>query len=186
MARAPAPSERPPTVADGQVFVFGTGAIGRAVCGLLQRAEVEYCAIESTMEDFLHAQVLGLRVQYGDYTDATMLKTLGVDNARLVIVAAGEFGAVQASLGSLRHFHSQVPTIATVPFLAQRDRLRGAADAEVVALMPEGAMRFGQAVLVRLGVTPDKAAEVVSQMAAGDYAALRGDPSSAIEGSRHT
>lgn len=164
--------EAPPR-ADDRVLVLGAGAIGRAVCGLLQRADIPYLAVESSMDDFARAQRMGQTVRYGDFTDAAVLQNLDVAQARAVIVAPGEVDALQASLDSLRHFHPQVPAIAAVPFLAQRDRLRHSETTEVFALMPEGTMRFGHSILVRLGIAPDEATELVSSLAARDFAALR-------------
>jgi len=73
----------------------------------------------------------------------------------------------------LSKFYPQVPVIAAVPYLAQRDELRRTEDTEVVALAPEGILSFGRRILDRLGVVTSKAESIVGSLQADDYKVLR-------------
>jgi voltage-gated potassium channel Kch len=77
-------------------------------------------------------------------------------------------------LDNMRHFYQDVPVIAAVQYLAQRDELRRTGAAQVLALMPEGTIAFGRHVLDRLGLEPEHAGAIASTLQSADYQALRG------------
>jgi voltage-gated potassium channel Kch len=75
---------------------------------------------------------------------------------------------------TLLHFHPNVKVMTAVPYLFQRDELREIGAAQVVALMPEGTLSFGQSVLSELGISPDSIEPIMNSLRAADYASIRG------------
>jgi len=90
-----------------------------------------------------------------------------------VVVTAGQYESTRRMIGNLRHFFPRVPVMTAVPYLAQRDELRQSGAARVMALMPEGTLKFGRSVLDRLGMAIERADAIIDALKANDYAALR-------------
>ena len=73
-------------VTEGSVVVAGAGYVGRAICGMLERAHVSYTAFELNPEYIAKAKQAKHNVHYGDITDPTMMDAVAIARARLVIV----------------------------------------------------------------------------------------------------
>ncbi len=114
------------------------------------------------------------KVYYGDVTDPAMMGALAISRARAVIVTTRDFSAVKRLIGNLRHFYPSVKVMTAVPYLFERDELREAGAAQVVALMPEGTLSFGKSVLGELGIKPDSIEPIINSLRAADYASIRG------------
>jgi len=167
---APDPDAR---IAEDAVVVAGYGYVGRVVCAILGRAHIPYRAFELDPERLEKGRQSSHNVQYGDATDMRMMEAIGIRNARLVVVTTGHYESTRRMVGNLRHFFPRVPVMAAVPYLAQRDELRELGAARVMALMPEGTLKFGRSILDRLGMAIERADSIIRALKANDYAALR-------------
>jgi len=161
---------------ENRVIVAGYGYVGRTMCIVLERARIPYRAFEVNPARLTLAEKSGHDVHYGDISDVHLMAAISIGSARLVLVAAGAFDSTKRLISNLHQFYPKVPVMTAVEYLAQRDELRGLGDGEVVALVPEGAVSFGRAVLDRLDVATEEAAAVVNGLRSNDYAALRLDP----------
>ena len=159
---------------DGHVAVVGYSYTGRVICSLLARAGVPYIAFDLDLERIAEGQTLGHNVHYGDVTDPDMLGAASIAGARDVVVTTRDYGETRSVVGNLRAFYPQVPVLAAVPYLFQRDELRRLGVPEAMALMPEGMLELGRQVLARAGVGPTEIAQHTADLRADDYALLRG------------
>jgi glutathione-regulated potassium-efflux system protein KefB len=159
---------------DNRVVVVGYSSVGRSICAILEHAQVPYIAFEVDLERLSEAKKWNHNVHYGDVTEPTMMSTVSIARARSVILTTSGYEATKRMIGHLRQFYPDLPVIAAVEDLVQRDELRSMGAKQVVALMPEGTLRFGRAVLSHLSVAPDKVDSIINTFAANDYAMLRG------------
>jgi len=159
---------------ENSVVVAGYGYVGRAICTVLDHAQISYRAFELDPENLAKADKSKHNVHYGDVTDPTMMETIAIARARLVIVTASPYDAARRMIGNLRQFYPHVPVMTAVQFLAQRDELRQMGATDVVALSPEGALSFGRSVLDRLGIAVNETEAIISALKSKDYAVLRG------------
>ena len=173
-------------VAENSVVVAGYGYVGRAICAMLERADVPYTAFEVNPDYLARAGNARHNVRYGDLTDPTMMRVVAIARARLVIVTLSLYDATKRMIGNLREFYPHVPVMTAVQYLAQRDELQQMGATHVVALAPEGTLSFGHSVLDRLGVAVTQTEAIINSLKAKDYAALRGpddiEPPSATQG----
>jgi glutathione-regulated potassium-efflux system ancillary protein KefC len=160
-------------VAGHAVVVAGYGYVGRAICAMLERAQIPYTAFETDPHCLAIARKAGHNVRYGDVTEPGLMDTIGIASARLVVVAARQYGSTKHMAGNLRQFYPRVPAMSAVQYLAQRDELQRMGATNVVALTPEGALSFGASVLGHLGIALKQTESIVSMFRADDYAALR-------------
>jgi glutathione-regulated potassium-efflux system protein KefB len=161
-------------VTEGSVVVAGAGYIGRAICGVLERAHVSYTAFELNPEYIAKAKQAKLNVHYGDIADPRMMDAVAIARARLVIVTMSLYDPSKRMIGNLRQFYPHVPVMTAVQYLAQRDELRQMGTKDVVALAPEGMLSFGRSVLDRLGIAGNETEAIISALKSKDYAVLRG------------
>jgi CPA2 family monovalent cation:H+ antiporter-2 len=161
-------------VTEGSVVVAGAGYVGRAICGMLERAHVSYTAFELNPEYIAKAKQAKHNVHYGDITDPTMMDAVAIARVRLVIVTMSLYDSTRTMIGNLRQFYPGVPVVTAVQYLAQRDELRQMGATHVVALAPEGALSFGHSVLDRLGIPVNQTEAIIGSLKSKDYAALRG------------
>jgi len=160
--------------ADGRVVLVGYGHVAHGLCLMLERAQLPYVCFETDLARLREARRLKHNVHYGDIADPAMMAAVALDRARLVIVAAGEYALAKRVTGELRHFHRDVPVMAAVGYLTQRDELRRLGVERVVALAPEAALAFGLSMLQSLGVPAVEADAIIAALKVHDYAALRG------------
>jgi len=161
-------------VTEGSVIVAGAGSVGRAICGMLERAHVSYTAFELNPEYIAKARQAKHNVHYGDITDPTMMDGVAIARARLVIVTMSLYDSTRTMIGNLRQFYPRVPVMTAVQYLAQRDELQQMGAKHVVALAPEGTLSFGHSVLDRLGIPARQTETIIASLKSRDYAALRG------------
>jgi glutathione-regulated potassium-efflux system ancillary protein KefC len=157
----------------GQVLQIGCGALGRAMCSVLERAGIEYVCIDDDLDNLAKAKKRGHNVRFGHIEDPSSLWSFGVPEARLVILASDSFEYAKHVLGQIREFHPGVRVAAAVRLLAQRDELRAMGVEDSFAVMPEGTLHFGSFVLRSLGVDEPRIEAVAAAIRHADYAALR-------------
>jgi glutathione-regulated potassium-efflux system protein KefB len=156
------------------VVVAGYAYVGRAICIMLERAQIPYTAFELDPERLAKGVKSKHNVHYGDVTDPRMWGAIAITRARLVIVTSSPYHSTKRMIGNLRQFYPRVPVMTAVQYLAQRDELRQMGASHVVALAPEGTLSFGRSVLDRLGVSVSQTKVIISSLQSDDYAALRG------------
>jgi len=158
---------------ESMVLVAGYGYVGRAICIILERAQIPYVAFELDPERLAKAKKSKHNVHYGDVTDPRMMSAVAITRARLVIVTAGVYDSTKRIVGNLRQFYPSISAMTAVQYLAQRDELRQMGATQVVALAPEGTLSFGRSVLDRLGITGTRSETIIDWARSSDYAAIR-------------
>jgi len=155
------------------VVVVGYSYVGRAICIMLEQANIPFIAFELRLDRIAEAKKEKRKVYYGDVTDPAMMDALAISRARAVIVTTRDYSAVKRLTSNLNHFYPGVKVMTAVPYLFQRDELRELGAAQVVALMPEGTLSFGRSVLGELGIKPDSIEPIMNSLRAADYASIR-------------
>jgi glutathione-regulated potassium-efflux system ancillary protein KefC len=168
-----------PATAKGQILQIGCGSVGRAVCSVLEHAEIGYVCIEDDLENLAVAKKAGHNVRFGHIEDPSSLWSFGIPDARLVILATDSFQYAKRVLGQIREFHPDVRVAAAARLLAQRDAFRAMGVEDSFAVMPEGTLHFGSFVLRSLGVDEPRIEAVATAIRQGDYAAFRLAPDTA-------
>jgi voltage-gated potassium channel Kch len=159
---------------ENRVVVVGYSYVGRAICAILELAKVPYIAFEVDIGRLSEAKKWNHNAHYGDVTEPMMMGTISIARARSVILTTSGYEATKRMIGNLRQFYPDVPVMTAVQYLVQRDELRRMGARQVVALMPEGTLRFSRSVLTSLGVAPTEVESIINSFAADDYAVMRG------------
>jgi monovalent cation:proton antiporter-2 (CPA2) family protein len=106
-ARATAATDEPPTRAP--VVLVGYGRVGWRIGRILASAGMRYVAIDFDSSLVLRERSKGHRVFYGDGRKPDVLRSVGVADARLVVVTVDDFEAAESIVSAL---HGEYPDVA--------------------------------------------------------------------------
>ncbi len=118
LARRLASTEKRPTPdhheepAKAPVVLAGFGRVGRRIGEMLTLAGVRYVAIDPNSSLVLQERANGHRVFYGDARKPDVLRSVGIADARLVIVTVNDFEAVEDIVAVLHRAHPDVTVLA--------------------------------------------------------------------------
>ncbi len=157
-------SERPGTPETGasssldpydRAIVVGYGPTGRTVTRLLQENGIAPTVIELNMDTVRELRSSGLSAVYGDARHAETLVIAGVRYAGTLIVSGADPEAPEL-IRAARELNSRLRVMARAAYLRDVPPLRAAGSEEVFSGEGEVALAMTEAVLRRMGATPDQ------------------------------
>ncbi len=158
--------------ADGKVIVIGNGRFGQMVNQTLIAAGFGVTVIDKDVEIIKTAAKFGRRVYYGDGVRLDVLRAAGADTAEIICVCIDD---KEAALRIVEIVKANFP-LAQV-FARSYDRIHAIelinrkADYFIRETM-ESALAFGGAVLQELGLSPERATDVIEDLRRRDFARL--------------
>ena len=99
-------------VAPATIVIAGFGRVGRRVGQILEMRDVPYVAVDNEASIVERERAAGRPVFYGDARQPDVLKSIGVGDARLVIVSMDDFQATDQVVSSLRRTFPQLDILA--------------------------------------------------------------------------
>ena len=148
----------------GRVLIVGFGRFGQIASQSLLLRGVDVSIIDNDIEMIKAAATFGFKVYYGDGTRLDILHAAGAGRAEAVLVCVDKG---DAAVMIARHVKAEFPLVPV--FARAYDRrssmqlVREGVDYQIRETF-ESAIKFGEEVLVRLGVAPEEAAETVEDM----------------------
>ena len=151
MARRAASSIQP----EDRAIVVGYGPTGRTVTRLLRQNGISPTIIELNMDTVRALRQEGISAIYGDARDASTLVAAGIRYAATLIVSGADAGAPEM-IRAARELNPSIHTFARGAYLRDVPTLRRAGAEQVFSGEGEVALAMTEAVLRRLGATPDQ------------------------------
>jgi glutathione-regulated potassium-efflux system protein KefB len=148
----------------GRVLIVGFGRFGQIASQSLLLRGVDVSIIDNDIEMIKAAATFGFKVYYGDGTRLDILHAAGAGRAEAVLVCVDKG---DAAVMIARHVKAEFPLVPV--FARAYDRrasmqlVREGVDYQIRETF-ESAIKFGEEVLVRLGVAPEEAAETVEDV----------------------
>ncbi|MFK0300087.1 monovalent cation:proton antiporter-2 (CPA2) family protein [Brevundimonas sp. NPDC090276] len=156
----------------GQVLIIGFGRFAQVVSQPLLARDVDVSIIENDVEMIQAAGNFGFKVYYGDGTRLDTLRASGAGKAEAVLVCVDKPEAADRIVQLVK---SEFPGVKL--FVRAFDRghslrlIEAGVDYHIRETF-ESALKFGEAVLVDLGVSEDEAAETIADVRRRDAARL--------------
>lgn len=141
--------------AEDRAIVIGYGPTGRTVTRLLRENGIAPTVIEMNIDTVRQLRQDGISAVYGDARDPDTLRTAGVRHASTLIVSGADAGAPEA-IRAARELNPVIHTFARGAYLRDVPKLRNAGAEQVFSGEGEVALAMTEAVLRRLGATPDQ------------------------------
>ena len=166
---------RPPEVAHEEpagapVVLAGFGRVGRRIGRVLAQAGVPYVAIDNDSSLVLEQRAKGHPVFYGDGRRPDVLRSIGIADARSVIVIIDDFEACERIVATLREAHPHIEILARGHNAAQCRRLRELGATVAVSENLEASVELARAALIHEGVARDRGEALLRDFRAEYYA----------------
>ena len=138
-----------------RAVVVGYGPVGRTVTRLLRENEIEPTVIELNMETVRRLREEGVDAVYGDAPQLDTLRAAGVDHAASLILSA-DMADSREVIRLARELNPTIRVLARTAYLREAARPREAGANAVFAGEGEVALALTEAILSRLGATPEQ------------------------------
>jgi len=140
---------------DSRAIVIGYGPTGRTVSRLLRENGISPTVVDLNIDHVRALRDEGLSAVHGDARYADTLVNAGLPHAGTLIVSGADTGSPDVIKGA-RQINPNVHIFVRGNYLRDVPPLRSAGAEEVFAGEGEVAMAMTEAVLRRLGATPDQ------------------------------
>jgi CPA2 family monovalent cation:H+ antiporter-2 len=139
-----------------RAIVVGYGPSGRTVTRLLKENDVESTVVELNLDTVRRLRSEGVSAVYGDAAHPDMLRSAGVSSvASLVLTSAGMANAEEV-IREARALNPDLHVLARTAYLRDVGALRKAGADSVFSGETEVALALTEAIMNRLGATPDQ------------------------------
>jgi CPA2 family monovalent cation:H+ antiporter-2 len=151
-----------PSVADEasgarhRAVVVGYGPIGRTVTRLLRENDIDPVVVELNLETVRQLKSEGVDAVYGDASHATTLQQAGVERASSLILSVAGLSAAAETIRMAREINPRIQVVARTAYLRERAAMQDAGADLVFSGEGEVALAVTEALLDRLGATPEQ------------------------------
>ncbi len=156
------------------VIICGFGRIGQSVARSLDQEGVPYVAVDLDVSRVRSAQIAGERVYYGDTAEHDILDSIGLADARLLVISHEDTGAALKTLQYARALRPNLPIMVRTRDETHVDTLRAAGATEVVPETLEASLMIAAHALVLLDVPIIRVLRRLQEQRESHYQVLRG------------
>ena len=156
----------------GKVIIAGFGRVGRRVAQLLDRAGVEYIALDNNHERVNQFRGEGFNVFFGDASKLKVLQSAGAAHATMLLFSLDNFTNLEHLVKDVRRHYPKIQIHARAHDIAHCEQLLNDGANQVVAETLEAGLRLGEMALINSGFDKDKANGVVKDFRLELYTAL--------------
>jgi CPA2 family monovalent cation:H+ antiporter-2 len=139
-----------------RAIVVGYGPTGRTVTRLLRDNGIEPTVIELNVETVRGLREQGIPAIYGDATRPDTLEAAGIATAGTLILTSAGMSQSEEVIRLAREMNPKVYVLARAAYLRGLESLRQAGADAVFSGEGEVALAFNEAILNRLGATPEQ------------------------------
>ncbi|MDB5467445.1 MAG: potassium efflux system protein, partial [Phenylobacterium sp.] len=147
---------------DPDVIVAGFGRFGQIATRLLMANNFQVVLLDSSIEQIDLIRRFGWRVHYGDATRLDLLRTAGIEKAKLLLVAIDDRDKALQLVEAATEAFPHLTILARAFDRPHAYELLKAGSKEVERETFEGALNFGRRALVRLGQSERLAARAAN------------------------
>ena len=158
----------------GHVIIIGFGLNGKNLAKILKEAEIPYVVLEMNSDTVREMKKRGEPIYYGDGTSKEILHKIGMDKARLLVVAISDPVSTRRIVSIARHENSDIHIIVRTRYLVEVDELRELGADEVIPEEFETSIEIFSRVLHRYNFPKNVIMDMIDKIRSGSYTALRG------------
>lgn len=134
------------------VIIVGYGFNGRNLAKVLRRTRVPYLVLELNADAVRSARAEGERVIYGDATRREVLHHVGIENARVLVLAISDPAATRHTVSVGREVNPDIHIIVRTRYMSEITDLRELGADEVIPEEFETSIEIFSRVLTKLGI----------------------------------
>ena len=157
----------------GHVIIIGFGLNGRNLARVLRETDIPYTALEMNSDTVREMKKKGEPIYYGDATSMEMLHKVGIETARLLVVAISDPASTRGIVSIARHENPGIYIIVRTRYLAEVDELKTLGADEVIPEEFETSIEIFSRALRKYNFPNNIILEMIDRIRSGGYAALR-------------
>jgi CPA2 family monovalent cation:H+ antiporter-2 len=155
------------------VVIAGYGLNGRNLAAALRSINAPYLIVELNAQSVRRARTEGEPAFYGDATREEILHALGVDRARLLVIAISDPSATRRMVRVARDMNAQLHIIARTRYVVEIPELTRLGANVVIPEEFETSIEIFARVLAHYNVAREEITRLVNEIRASHYQALR-------------
>ncbi len=156
------------------VVICGYGRVGQSIGRVLRNEGQPYIALDTDPVRVQEAAVAETCVHYGDSRRGELLVAVGLERARLLVIAVDQTDIALLVLKEARRFNPQVPILVRTRDDSMLTELKAAGATEVVPELLESSLMLASHALIMLGLPADQVQSRVAQARRDRYRLLHG------------
>lgn len=158
----------------GHVVICGYGRVGQSIGRFLRHEHQPYIALDNDPVRVQEAAVAESCVHYGDSRRGELLVAVGLERARLLVIAVDQTDIALLILKEARRFNPDVPILVRTRDDSQLAELKAAGANEVVPELLESSLMLASHALIMLGIPGQQVQERVDLVRRDRYRLLHG------------
>jgi len=141
---------------EAPIVIAGFGRVGKRIGDILTSASLPFVALDANASLVEKNREKGYPIFYGDVCKPELLKSAGVDKAKIIIITLNDPQASEELVASLQKSHPNIAIYARGHSLSQCCKLRQLGASNVVSENIEASLELAHLVLKRIGVSKDE------------------------------
>ena len=155
------------------VIIVGFGLNGRNLAKVLKEAEIPYVVLEMNSDTVREIRKKGEPIHYGDGTSKEILCKMGIEQARLLVIAISDPASTRRIVSIARHENPDIYIIVRTRYLVEVDDLRQLGADEVIPEEFETSIEIFSRVLHQYSFPRNIILNMVEKIRKDSYDALR-------------
>ena len=155
------------------VIIMGFGHNGRSLARTLRGSGVSYVALDLNSDTVREEKRKGQPIYYGDGTSRDILKRLGIQSARLMVIGISDPAAARKIVAAARKENPDIHIIVRTRYLAEVEELRGIGADEVIPEEFETSVEIFAKVLAHYSVPRNVIMDHIEDIRKDGYEMLR-------------
>jgi monovalent cation:H+ antiporter-2, CPA2 family len=157
----------------GHVIIVGYGLNGRNLAKVLRRTGIPYLVMELNAEAVRDARAEGERIVYGDATRKEVLHHIGIERARILVLAISDPVATRHTVWLARQMNPDLHIIVRTRYMSEMSDLRDLGANEVIPEEFETSIEIFSRVLREYGIARHVIQRQVGAIRSEGYQMLR-------------
>lgn len=155
------------------VIIVGFGLNGRNLAKVLREADIPYVVLEMNSDTVREMTKRGEPIYYGDGTSQEILHKMGIEKARLLVIAISDPVSTRRIISIARQASPAVYTIVRTRYLIEVDELKALGADEVIPEEFETSIEIFSRVLHRYSFPRNAILDMIDKIRSNSYTALR-------------
>ncbi|MBI1820532.1 MAG: cation:proton antiporter [Nitrospirae bacterium] len=165
--------DRFPRKKEGHVIIIGFGLNGRNLARVLKESEIPYVILEMNSDTVREKKHKGEPIYYGDGTSQEILHKLGIEKARLLVVAISDPASTRRIVSTARLENREIYIIVRTKYVAEVDDLKVLGADEVIPEEFETSIEIFSRVLKKYHFGDKVIQDMIDKIRQDSYTALR-------------
>ena len=157
----------------GHVVIVGYGLNGRNLAKVLRKVKAPYLVLELNAEAVREAGTEGERIIYGDATRKEVLHKVGLEHARILVLAISDPTATRHTVWLARQMNPDIHIIVRTRYMSEFPDLRRLGADEVIPEEFETSIEIFSRVLREYGISRHEIQQRVNEIRSEGYQMLR-------------